>query len=263
MADRTLKTLLAVSALILASPDLLAQSAEEVGSLNLYAQRCVYGDMRPAERIALCTTVINRDILIKKELVKVYVSRAHAYRESGNQDAAFADLGIALRTERNEPLVWLERGNLYNERRDFSLAVADYTRAIQLNPHEVVMYINRGQALRSSGDVEGAIEDYGRVIAMDPTNANRYLDRASLYLASNQFEAAIRDLSDAIRLEPTGKVYDARGAAYEKSGDLDKALADYTEAVHLQPTLASSYAARGRPSEGKGRVFRTRCVVGP
>jgi tetratricopeptide (TPR) repeat protein len=207
-----------------------------------------------AERVSRCTFVINNGSLQKSEMTKLYVARAQAYRDNGDDQAALKDFNAAIRSDPRSELAWIARANFYEARSDHLHALEDYGRAISIpiGRDDPVAFDDRGIALSGLARHEEAIADFTRAIVLDPHDLTAHSNRATSYLATKQPALAIADLSEVIRAQPSnGMALYNRGMAYEGAGDLDKALDDYRSAARFQPSYAPAYAALGRLLKAK------------
>ncbi|HEY6455017.1 MAG TPA: tetratricopeptide repeat protein [Steroidobacteraceae bacterium] len=181
------------------------------------------------------------------ELAKVYVARAVALQQNGDDQAAIKDFNTAGKLDRTNPRPWIGLGNLYAAKTDFLHALENYDRAMNIAPDDPVVYDNRGTALESLGRHDEAIADFSHAIGLDPKDSSAYSNRATVYRMSKREDLAIADLTEAIRADPSdGLAYYDRGTDYELSGELDKAKSDYREALRRRPSYAPISAALGR-----------------
>jgi tetratricopeptide (TPR) repeat protein len=181
------------------------------------------------------------------ELAKIYVARAVAFQQNGDDQAAIKDFNTAGKLDRTNARPWIGLGNLYVAKTDYLHALENYNRAMSIAPDDPVIYDNRGTTLEGLGRHDEAIADFSRAVALDPLDASAYSNRATVYRASKRLDLAIADLSEVIRTDPSdGLAYYDRGTAYELSGKLDKAMTDYREAMRRKPSFAPASAALGR-----------------
>lgn len=203
------------------------------------------------KRISSCDMAIWKTMhgasVENRELAKVYVARAVALQQKGDDQAAIKDFNTAGKLDRTNPRPWIGLGNLYAAKADYSHAFANYDRAMNIAPDDPVVYDNRGTALESMGRHEEAIADFSRAIILDPQDTSAYSNRATVYRASKRMDLAIADLAEVLRADPSdGLAYYDRGTAYELSGEFDKARSDYHETVRRMPSYAPASAALGR-----------------
>jgi tetratricopeptide (TPR) repeat protein len=203
------------------------------------------------KRISSCDMAIWKTMhgasMENTELAKVYVARAVALQQNGDDRAAIKDLNTAGKLDRTNPRPWIVLGNLYAAKTDYLHALENYDRAMKIAPDDPVVYDNRGTALESLGRHEEAIADFSRAIGLDPKDLSAYSNRATVYRTAKREDLAIADLTEVIRADPSnGLAYYDRGTAYELSGKPDKAMTDYREAVRRKPSFAPASAALGR-----------------
>lgn len=212
---------------------------------------CVDQGLPPAKRIASCTSIIDMATqgtqAAKTGIGTIYLGRALALQESGDDQGALRDFNTAVKSDPRNKQPWIGLGNFYAAKSDYAHALESYDHAQKIDRTDPTVYDDRGTVLESMGRHDEAIADFGRAIALDPHDTSAYSNRATAYVASQRPDLAIADLTEVIRAEPAnGKAFYDRGTAYERSGALDKALDDYRNAVRLQPSFAPASAALGR-----------------
>lgn len=220
-------------------------------SLKENAPLCVSENLPPAQRIASCTAIIATALhgtaLPKAEIAKIYLARAQAFEQDGDEQAALKDLNTAVSDDPRSELPWIGLANFYVARSDYAQALANYDRALAIAHTDPVVYDDRGAALEALGRHEQAIADFSRAIALDSQDTSAYSNRATAYLATMRPALAIADLTQVIRADPTnGRAFYDRGTAYELSGALEKAEDDYRAARQRAPAFAPASAALGR-----------------
>jgi tetratricopeptide (TPR) repeat protein len=214
-------------------------------------RECANESLPIPKRISSCDMAIWKAMhgasVENRELAKVYVARAVAFQQNGDDQAATKDFNTAGKLDRTNPRPWIGLGNLYAAKADYPHAFANYDRAMYIAPDDPVIYDNRGTALESMGRHDEAIADFSRAIVLDPQDTSAFSNRAMVYRASKRMDLAITDLAQVIRADPSdGLAYYDRGTAYELSGELDKARTDYRETVRRMPSFAPASAALGR-----------------
>jgi tetratricopeptide (TPR) repeat protein len=193
---------LALSASVFCGAMLLAgMSAAGAATLREAWEACTARQIRPADRIANCSAIIESDA-VKPSI------RAQALSARG-----FAHLA-----ERN-----LDR------------ALADFDAAIKENPNLATAHYYRG-AILSQSDPDRALEALDKAISLNSKDPDFFRERSAIYVKRKDYARAIDDLTTAIGLKKNPKTeYFLRGAAYEDSGDREKAIADYQASLLLDP----------------------------
>src|SRR6185437_2873292 len=175
-------------------------------SVKEQAPICIDPHVSAAERIAACTTIIGLadygSYVARKQIGTIYVARATAYQEQGNDQAALRDFDAATMREPGSELVWLGLGNYYLEKSEYARALEEFDHAVQVGGKDRVVYVDRGVALTALKRYDEGLADFARAVALDPRDTAALSDRATLYLAFNRANLAIADLSKVIRIEP-------------------------------------------------------------
>lgn len=107
-------------------------------------------------------------------------SRASAFKEMGDYEAALEDYSLALTLD--PKAYWFNRrGLVYEELRDYEHARNDYHQAVVLEPKWAIAYNNRGFARLNLKDFPGAKADFEMAILLDPTAPTPYVNLAGWY----------------------------------------------------------------------------------
>jgi tetratricopeptide (TPR) repeat protein len=224
--------------------------AMEVNMAIATGRVCADENLPMPKRLSSCDMAIWKlrgASMENRELATIYVARAGARQQSGNDPAAIDDYKAAAKLDPSSPRPWLGLGNLYAARGDYSHALSSYDRAVTIAPDDPVIFDNRGAALERLGHHDEALASFSRAIRLDPKDLSAYSNRATVYRTSQREDLAIADLTEVIRADSSsGQAYYDRGTAYELSGDLEKAKADYRETVRRMPSFAPATAALGR-----------------
>ena len=187
----------------------------------------------------------NLALSLDEQYVLAYLSRANAYRQTNQLQAALDDYNTALNYDTNVAGIYIGRGTTYHRLNNFEQAVEDYNRAIALEPQVIATYINRGNAYRQLGNFEAAIESYNIAIELDSTVSGSFLGRGNLYYTIGNYEQAIEDYNRAIILEPSSKIFVNRGNAYRELGDLQATITNYDLAILYDDSDSELYLQRG------------------
>jgi tetratricopeptide (TPR) repeat protein len=232
--------------------------AQQVGQdLNDYlavranAPSCIDQSVPAAKRIRSCTVIIDLaahgSMTARMRIAEIYVARATALQQKGDDEAALRDLETATNKDPRDDLPWIGLGNFYMAKSDYSLALESFDHAVRVGRKDPVAYDDRGAALVAMRRHDEALADFNQALASDPHDTTALSNRATLYLASDRAELAISDLTSLIRMVPgDARAFYNRGTAYERSNEPDKAVEDYRSAARLQPSFAPSYEALGR-----------------
>lgn len=175
-----------------------------------------------------------------------YAGRALAHLAAGENDAAIADFGEAIRLKPDYATAYLNRANAYTAAGKFDLAVADFDQALKLRPGDANAISGRANAYAKLGHADQATTEYDAMLRANPNDAMLHRKRGDIYLAARAYDKAIADYDAALTLMPgdAGLLLN-RGAAYHSKGDYAHAIDDYTAALKTAPNDARLYNNRG------------------
>ena len=191
--------------------------------------------IKPEERIALCTAVV----------------------DSGEGDVARA---------------LLVRGNAYNSVRDYDRAFADYNKALELKPDYVDAFLSRGmsyynKAERAAGankldpaDYDRAMADYDEAVRLEPQNPEALTMRAELfanrYYRSHDDSRSFADFAEALRIKPDfARAHLSRGGLCMMLTDFDCAIADWNATPMIAMLFSSGCNKRVFPDAEREAVL--------
>jgi len=222
-------------------------------AMKANASTCIDESLPPAKRIPSCTRILDlateqaaSGAILTRLAAVIYVARANALHELGDDQGALEDLNAATKEDTKNELPWLALGNFYMKKSDYGRALENYERAQKLAPQDPVIYDDRGAALVLLRRNEEAVADFNRALALNRADTSALSNRATVYLRTERPELAIVDLTEVIRAEPANtKAIYARGTAYEQRNALDQAVEDYRSAARLDPSFIPAYEALG------------------
>ncbi len=182
-----------------------------------------------------------------------HADRGRQALERGDEEAALAEYGEAVRLNPGSVEVRLARGLLLLRHDRPAEVVADCTAALGLAPRNADLLTRRGQAYFELGFdrddaacFDRAIADADEAIRLAPDHAPAHRVRGLARGGKYDYRGAADDLDEAVRLAPAdAESYAARGRVRTFHGDNEAALADFTEAVRLDPQDAAARARRG------------------
>lgn len=141
----------------------------------------------------------------------IYLGRGLAFYQSGNTEAALADISTYLEKGGTDPvayrqlgLIWLKKSKrasqvdtsiLYLEQFQAKVGVADPETKKAL----ILSYLARGKMLLTVRKEIEAMADFSRVIELDPSNAEAYYHRGRVLVALGQIVDGCLDLQNALK----------------------------------------------------------------
>ena len=213
---------------------------------------------------------MNQSIQLGPDDYEALFCRGNLRAARGEQDAALADYGAALKLEPAFSRAYFQRALMYVAREQMTTALADYRQTVRLAPQSPDVYKTWGRAedkasrgaavdrlealleqskpearsrsqqgtvFHKAGDLDKAIAEYDQALELYPRYTEIYYNRGLAYRQKGEMDKAIHDYTQAIELDPKYiPAYSNRAFAYFKKNDLDRALADYDKILQLDPT---------------------------
>ena len=229
-----------------------------------YPRNCLASDNGPAtsavvkageaclekEDVAGALAVFTKAVELDRQNAQAFISRACAYKRSGNEEKAGADITEAIRLDPKTARVYFLRNWAYGRDHEFD-RVLNYS--LRSPPDDSLVWIElpgvagmRGGCHSYLGEWKLALADFNDTVRLKPGEAAGYTCRGEVYMELGQIDKAIADLSEAIRIDPnSAESYAARAYAYAEKGELAKAEADAAKAVALTPNYSFGVFCRG------------------
>ncbi|MGD9925221.1 MAG: caspase family protein, partial [Pseudorhodoplanes sp.] len=161
-------------------------------------------------------------------------NRGRVLMESGQLDAALADLDAADRAKADTTYVPIYRGWVFSFKGDQVRALAEFQKALVATPNDAaalngLCYVH---ALRDEFDK--AVPYCDRALEVEPKDAGILHTRGLAKFRMGAHGVALADFDESIAQKPDmPHVYADRGQVYEARGDRARAVADYQKAVSL------------------------------
>ena len=229
-------------------------------------ERCESPGDDAGYRISQCSTVIGFEGTSPERRAAALVLRGTLRSEGGDYVRAIADLGRAMRLDRDNAQIYVARGAVYQARGIYENALRDFDRALALEPGLPRALDYRDQVLQlqvSSFQRDlTALDEY---LLASPTDAELLNSRCWLRAVNNDdLELALADCNASLTQAPNdANVHDSRGLVQFKRGDYAAALADYEAAVRIEPERGHFLYGRGlarialgQTAEGEADLIR-------
>jgi len=199
-------------------------------------------------RINECSVVIGFNETTPERRAAALLMRGTVRSNEGDYVRALADLGRALRIDRNNAQIYLQRGTLYQERGIYDNATRDFDLAISLQPDLQAAWERRAQVRAQRADAY--VRDLSRLndfLLSAPGDAELLNSRCWLRTVNNDnLDLALADCNASLAATPNdANVHDSRGLTYFKRGEYAASLADYEAAVQLEPERGHFLYGRG------------------
>jgi len=101
----------------------------------------------------------------------LFFSRAACHLDLNQEDAALADLDLAIKADPAAPMYHNARCILLFNRKDFAGALPDCEKALEATPQDKNLILAASQAAEQTGNRARAAELYKKLLALDPGNA--------------------------------------------------------------------------------------------
>lgn len=244
VAGQGMRALIAIACATTLSGCLAPVNADTV---ELAWERCELASAA-SDRINQCSVVIGFAGTSPERRAEALVVRGTLRSAQGDYVRALADMGRALRLDRNNAQIYVDRGAIYMARGVYENALRDFDRALALQPGFRPALDQRAQALQmqvSSYQRElAALDDY---LLRSPGDADLLNSRCWLRAVNNDnLDLALADCNASLAAEPDdANVHDSRGLVQFKRGDYAASLADYEAAVRLEPERGHFLYGRG------------------
>jgi tetratricopeptide (TPR) repeat protein len=218
----------------------------------------------PETKIAACTKIINNQSETTPDRIKALVLRAWGHNFKNEYDAAYDDIGEAIKLDPNKVDSYDARASMMASAGEVDRPIVDYTAAINLQP-EGYRYLQRGDLYRKRHDFEHAIADYKAAaaqftekIAAHPDASWAYISRSHAYRDLGDVDDALNDFNAFLKYKKDAddpQLAD-RGDLYLRKGDFDDAIADYTAVIDKKPDEFYLYEKRALAYRLKGDYKR-------
>ena len=153
------------------------------------------------ETVEACSKTIRRS---PKTAPGLWYTRAQAYFELKEYDAAISDLNGLLKLNGGDSNALRLRASCFNELGDEAKAKSDLQKAgVEDVDIELAQFaFNRGYLLDIESKYLAAAEAYSESIELNPSVADAWLNRAQCYWGLQKYDAAVSDVNEALRLDP-------------------------------------------------------------
>ena len=160
------------------------------------------------------------------------LSRAHATRYSGGNDAAEGDaakraLENAQKLEPNSPDTVLALGNYqYLVLHDYGLAKITFERVSEMLPSNSEVPYALARVARRAGNWGESVSYFEQALSLDPRNVELLTNAAATYIALRQFPAALKLCDRALDImpnDPSSGSIAQKGVIYQAQGNLKEA----------------------------------------
>ncbi len=161
--------------------------------------------------------------------------------DKGDQDAAIADLNVAIAENPSLRMARMKLGELYLTRKDYNNAVPHLQAASDLDPYTVENHYNLGVELQVLNRLQEAALAYIRALRLDANDFGCNMNLGLVYFGLGQVDPAIYFIEKATRIEPSSaRAWSNLGVVYDAAGNQILAEASYRKALELDSTAEST-----------------------
>lgn len=186
-----------------------------------------------------------------------YLARAAAYRVTGADVKALADLQAAQKLEPASAQVVNDLGLYLVEHGQKDAALAGVQQQIDAGgKNKAGMVSRKATFLARAGDRDAAMTTINQAVALKPGDPTLLNDRCWLKAQLNvELDTALKDCTRSIELsDSTASALDSRALVYFRLGRLDDALTDLSAALEQRPSQSSSLYLRGIVLSKQGKA---------
>lgn len=152
-----------------------------------------------------------------------------------------------LKSNPNNPELYIERGRVYMQLKDFDAAVADGERALKLDSTKDSYYLFLTDAYFYGNRTRQAKEILERCIKNVPASTEGHLKLAELYFYVKKYKEAINHINSALKIDETiAKAYFLKGMCYKESGDTARAISSLQTACEQDKEYYDAFVETGR-----------------
>ncbi|MGQ0532439.1 MAG: tetratricopeptide repeat protein [Caulobacteraceae bacterium] len=202
----------------------------------------------PEYKLAQCSMVVDFDGTSPQRRAEALIVRGAIRSNQGEYARALADLGRAMRIDRNNAQVYFERGIIHQARGAYDFAIRDFDLALGLQPSLQAALDRRAEALQQRvATFQSQLAQLNERLLEAPTDPGLLNNRCWLRVINDDdLDAAMADCNAAILANPRHEAaLDSRGLGHLKRGDYAAALADYEAALAINPDRGHYLYGRG------------------
>jgi tetratricopeptide (TPR) repeat protein len=162
------------------------------------------------------------------------------------QTAEFKAINESLKSDINNPALYLRRANLYMKYQDLSSAVNDLDRAIKIDSLQPEFYLLKAELLKQQVMFKEAKEVLDQCMIIDNNNLKARIELGWLALVARNYDQAL-DYADAVlkRDVYNAEAYFLKGMIFEDKKDTALAISSFTTAIEQENDYYDAYVHLG------------------
>ena len=225
----------------------------------------LYGPRLDPGLLDLARENCERALELDPNLVDARLCLANVWFETGNQQAALAEIAKVLERYPSDPEALLAQGELYAQSGRWSEAENSYQRAVKQRPNFWMNYNQLAIVYHKQGKFPEAIRAFRAASAAAPANAMPLSNLGLEYLQTGDLSGAMESLRKALALAPNSDtVLGFTSFALRYQGKYQDALSYALKAAQVNPGLDENWlevgecysSMRNRQSEAKTAYMR-------
>lgn len=212
--------------------------------------------------VFLCILV---PVLIVNESAESSTETLQKARELFNMqqyDSSAYYFRLAMKSEPDNPVLYLERGNAYLYANSFDSAYADYDRAIELNPEYKEAFYNKGLISYNQKQYTRGVTEVKQALEIDPGYTEAMLLLGDCFYYAGERDSALIWYNTAYQ-----RGYRSAGLSqmiayvHDYKGDTQRAISFYKEALSYDTTITEVYSRLGELLPGEdGNPYRLKAA---
>jgi tetratricopeptide (TPR) repeat protein len=158
----------------------------------------------------------------------------------------YAHINEQIKSDPNNPDLYLERSKLYLDNLEYDLAYGDADRALYLDSNHAGAYFHRALVNLEKGQIEFANEALLKSMELDSSFIPSRLKMAEMQLILRKYDEAIELSNDVLKLDVyNADAYFIKGMTYLMISDTSKAVSSFQTAVDQNNQHYKSYIQLG------------------
>ncbi len=189
--------------------------------------------------------------VVRKREAEALLGRGEAYLQTGQYQAAIADLDASLGRDPTQFEGYMLRGDARFNQGHYEAALADYNLSTVLGNDTVDPHLKRANIHLQQGDFQQAITTADKVLNLDPSAIEALLIKSMSYYHLKAYDQAQMVAQQALEQNPDlawAYAYVGGSLMWLDTSDNDPTITALEKALMLDPNLVEAYAFRGRLS---------------
>ena len=204
--------------------------------------------------IGMLSEVADKTIQAHPDYSQAYLWRGTAEASRKEYDKAEADFQLVLKSNPNNPLVYIELAQMRYVQGHIPDGIALLEKGLEKDPNSIrILGMLAGYMLAAKQPPAKAVARVQAQIAKEPQNGDFYAELAYLQLKTNDIKGSVDNARKAMQMNPASPMASEIYTEAEADlGDIDGALAGWQGFVNSHPNDAHAVEVRGALEEAKG-----------